>query len=141
MFVVAGLPDTPEKLAKSHESSLRIFTHIKITELDSTDRKYVIDKGLEEGNKLNENKTSIASDARDRIASLSKDTHTSSNNSRIQRLTRTLATKFRLKMCSMLPSSTVAQSMQSVAATTSRRSMIESSLTNTDKCCRSWPKG
>ena len=54
MFVIAGLPDTPEKLSKSHESSVRIFTQLKITELSVADRKYVVDKGIEVGNKINE---------------------------------------------------------------------------------------
>ncbi len=72
MFVVAGLADTPEKLAKSHESSVRVFTHLKIGELSPADRRYVIDKGLEEGNKLNQEKTTIAAEAREQISMLSE---------------------------------------------------------------------
>jgi len=72
MFVVAGLPDTTEKLAKSHESSVRIFTQIKIRELGSTDRKYVIDKGLEVGNTINLEKTTIADEAKEQIAVFSE---------------------------------------------------------------------
>ena len=72
MFVIAGLPDTPEKLSKSHESSVRIFTQLKITELSVADRKYVVDKGIQVGNKINEAKTSISVGARDQIAMLSE---------------------------------------------------------------------
>jgi hypothetical protein len=72
MFGIAGLPDTPEKLSKSHESSVRIFSQLKISELSVKDRKYVIDKGIEEGNKINDAKTSISEDARDRIATFSE---------------------------------------------------------------------
>jgi hypothetical protein len=72
MFVIAGLPDTPEKLASSHESSVRIFSHLKIAELSLKDRKYVVDKGIEEGNKINTDKTTITDDARDNIATLSE---------------------------------------------------------------------
>lgn len=72
MFILAGLPDTPEKLSKSHESSVRIFSHMKISELSSSDRKYVVNKGIEEGNKINAEKTSITADARDHISTLSE---------------------------------------------------------------------
>lgn len=72
MFVIAGLPDTPEKLSKSHESSLRIFNHMKIVELNTPDRKYVINKGLAEGNKINAEQTSISSDALEAISVLSE---------------------------------------------------------------------
>jgi hypothetical protein len=72
MFVVAGLPDTVEKLSKSHESSLRIFTRIKINELSVEDRNYVIDKGLEQGNTVNEEQVTISNEARSQIAYLSE---------------------------------------------------------------------
>jgi|ERR1035437_7398823 AAA+ ATPase superfamily predicted ATPase len=72
MFVVAGLPDTSEKLSNSHESSVRIFTPLKITELSMDDRKYVINKGLEAGNKINTEKTTISDDGRNQIAALSE---------------------------------------------------------------------
>lgn len=72
MFIIAGLPDTPEKLSKSHESSVRIFNHMKIDELGVADREYVIDKGLEEGNRINMEKTTIAPDARKMISVLSE---------------------------------------------------------------------
>jgi hypothetical protein len=72
MFVVAGLPDTPEKLSASHESSVRIFTPIPITELSMSDRCYVIDKAMEAGNKINREKTTIAGDAKIQVANLSE---------------------------------------------------------------------
>lgn len=72
MFVVAGLPDVVEKLSNSHESSVRIFTQLKIKELSPEDRKYVVNKGLEEGNKLNATSTTITETAMTIISSLSE---------------------------------------------------------------------
>jgi hypothetical protein len=72
MFVVVGLPETSSKLAKSHESSLRIFNHIRVKELNPKDRFYVIDKGIEEGNRINNEKTSISEDAKQHISTLSE---------------------------------------------------------------------
>jgi energy-coupling factor transporter ATP-binding protein EcfA2 len=72
MFVVAGLPEVVEKLAKSHESSIRIFTHLKIKELNFTDTKYVVDRGIAAGNDVNEVKTTIGELAKDHIATLSE---------------------------------------------------------------------
>lgn len=72
MFIVVGLPEISAKLAKSHESSLRIFNHIRVKELNPTDRYYVIDKGIEEGNRINAEKTSISDDAKRHISTLSE---------------------------------------------------------------------
>lgn len=72
MFIVVGLPETSSKLAKSHESSLRIFNHIRVKELNPRDRFYVIDKGIEEGNRINDEKTSISEDAKRHISTLSE---------------------------------------------------------------------
>jgi hypothetical protein len=72
MFIVVGLPEISAKLAKSHESSLRIFNHIRVKELNPTDRFYVIDKGIEEGNRINDEKTSISEDAKRHISTLSE---------------------------------------------------------------------
>jgi len=72
MFVVAGLPEVNEKLKASHESSLRVFTELKIKELSPDDRFYVIDKAIEKGNKINSEKTTITSDAKGRISVLSE---------------------------------------------------------------------
>lgn len=72
MFVVAGLPEIIEKLIISHESSIRIFTQLKIKELNPEDRKYVINKGLEEGNKINAEPTTISEKAKTNISTLSE---------------------------------------------------------------------
>lgn len=72
MFVVSGLPDVVDKLIASHESSVRIFTQLKIEELNDKDRAYVLDKGLEAGNKLNEEKTTITDSAKTYISTLSE---------------------------------------------------------------------
>jgi hypothetical protein len=72
MFIVAGLPEVIEKLSASHESSLRVFSELKIKELKPEDRNYVIDKGIEEGNKINSEKTTITKDAKTHISTLSE---------------------------------------------------------------------
>lgn len=72
MFIVAGLPDVVEKLASSHESSLRVFNQFMIKELSVDDRKYVVDRGLEEGNKVNAEQTTITSEAKTLISTLSE---------------------------------------------------------------------
>jgi hypothetical protein len=72
MFIVAGLPDVVEKLSLSHESSIRIFTQIEVKELKPDDRKYVINRGLEVGNEINSEKTTITSLATNMISTLSE---------------------------------------------------------------------
>lgn len=72
MFVLAGLPEVVEKLNNSHPSSIRIFTQLKIRELSQGDRHYVIEKGLEEGNRINETKTTITDEAKKHISTLSE---------------------------------------------------------------------
>jgi len=72
MFVVAGLPDVVEKLSCSHESSVRIFTQLKIAELNPMDREYVVEKGLEQGNLINTEQTTVTEDAKKRISTLSE---------------------------------------------------------------------
>lgn len=72
MFVIAGLSDVNDKLAQSHPSSLRVFTQLKLVELAPRERVYVIEKGMEEGNRINSEQTSIAEDAKMRIAALSE---------------------------------------------------------------------
>ncbi len=72
MFVVAGLPDIVEKLSSSHESSIRIFTQIKVKELVPKDRTYVVNRGLEVGNAKNAEKTTIATEAITLISTLSE---------------------------------------------------------------------
>lgn len=72
MFVVVGLPDITDKLLQSHESSLRVFTPIKITELSPIDRKRVVELGMDEANRINDEMTIITSDAKDHISTLSE---------------------------------------------------------------------
>jgi AAA+ ATPase superfamily predicted ATPase len=71
-FIVAGLPELTEKLSNSHESSLRLFTELKVKELNVRDRLYVIDKGIEEANKINEEQTDITQSAKNHISTLSE---------------------------------------------------------------------
>ncbi|MFM5818076.1 AAA family ATPase [Aeromonas caviae] len=71
-FIVAGLPELTEKLSTSHESSLRLFTELKVKELKVQDRFYVIDKGIEEANKINESLTEITQSAKEHISTLSE---------------------------------------------------------------------
>lgn len=68
MFVIAGLPETAERLSQSHESSIRIFSQIKLRELSQDDMKFVIDKGIEAGNEINSEKTTIEGAAKEKIA-------------------------------------------------------------------------
>lgn len=72
MFVLAGLPDVIERLSSSHESSVRIFNQLKIGELSPPDRKYVIERGIEEGNKINVEQTTITEKAKTHISTLSE---------------------------------------------------------------------
>ena len=72
MFVVDGLPEIKDILTVSHQSSLRVFTELTIKELNPADRFYVIDRGLEEANKVNAEKTVITESAKDQISMLSE---------------------------------------------------------------------
>jgi hypothetical protein len=72
MFVVAGLPDVIGKMSESHESSIRIFNHLLVSELSPEDRHYVIDRGLTVGNKINTEQTTITSEAKNFISTLSE---------------------------------------------------------------------
>lgn len=72
MFVLAGLPEVNDKLSASHQSSLRVFTELKIKELSVSDRHYVIDRGMDEGNKINTEATTVSSDAKGLLSSLSE---------------------------------------------------------------------
>ncbi|WP_313252412.1 ATP-binding protein [Stenotrophomonas sp.] len=72
MFIIAGLPETSEKLKASHESSLRVLHPVRVNELKSEDRKLVINRGIEYANKINDEKTQITNDAVDQISTLSE---------------------------------------------------------------------
>lgn len=71
-FIVAGLPDITEKLYASHESSLRVFSELKIRELKTEDRYYVIEKGIDQGNQINDVATTISKAAKSHISTLSE---------------------------------------------------------------------
>lgn len=72
MFVIAGLPDVNDKLVQSHPSSVRVFNQLKLAELAPRDRVYVIEKGVEEGNRLNSDQTTITDEAKTRIGAFSE---------------------------------------------------------------------
>ncbi|MGI9371816.1 MAG: hypothetical protein ACR2OJ_04920 [Hyphomicrobiales bacterium] len=72
MFVVAGLPEVIEKLKNSHESSLRVFSHLKVRELTPDERRYVIDRGIEVGNEKNQEEITITGEAKNYISTLSE---------------------------------------------------------------------
>ncbi len=72
MFIVAGLPDVVEKMSESHPSSIRIFKYLVVETLSLKDRRYVINRGLAKSNEINEEKTTISSNAKDYISHLSE---------------------------------------------------------------------
>jgi len=72
MFIVAGLPEVVEKLTTSHESSIRVFSQLIIKELNSEDRRYVVNKDLEVGNEKNTEQTTITEDACNMISTYSE---------------------------------------------------------------------
>ncbi|NSL56524.1 ATP-binding protein [Uliginosibacterium aquaticum] len=72
MFIIAGLPTVVEKLSESHPSSIRVFTQVPLGELSPSDRRYVVDRGLEEANKVNKIQTKISPDAKIQISVLSE---------------------------------------------------------------------
>lgn len=72
MFVVAGLPDAIEKLSASHESSIRIFSHLIVKELTPEERKWVVERGITVGNEMNSDKTTITQQAINSISTLSE---------------------------------------------------------------------
>ena len=51
LFVLAGLPQSTDRLRESHESSLRLFEEFEMKPLSSDDVKYVINSALTEINK------------------------------------------------------------------------------------------
>jgi len=72
MFVFAGLPSVIEKLSDSHESSLRVFNHLNVEKLGVQDCYYVIEKGINEGNEINNIETQITDNAKKHIKNLSE---------------------------------------------------------------------
>jgi len=72
MFILAGLDEVVSKLRDSHPSLLRNFDILDIKGLKKEDRKLVISKGLEKGNEINEEKTTITDEATTLISTLSE---------------------------------------------------------------------
>ena len=72
IFVIAGLPIVIDKLSTSHPSSIRIFNHLIIKELSPEDRQRVVDSGIEEGNKINSEVTTVTTEAKKLISTLSE---------------------------------------------------------------------
>jgi hypothetical protein len=72
MFVVAGLPDACEKISESHQSALRIFSQMKILPLIEKDSNFVVERGINQANEVNEVKVEIETEALQRIAGLSE---------------------------------------------------------------------
>jgi len=72
MFIVAGLPETAEKLKISHESSLRALHPMKVKELEPKDRKFVVDRGIAHSNNINTDQTAITEEAKEQISTLSE---------------------------------------------------------------------
>lgn len=69
---LAGLPNLSAKLRDSHESSLRLFHTLVLQPLEVGERLQVLDLGLEDANKNNEEKVEIDADAADLISEFSE---------------------------------------------------------------------
>jgi hypothetical protein len=69
---LAGLPDIIPTLRQSHESSPRIFKTMSLKPLEVSERKRVIDLGLEEASKKNGFKIIITPEAKNLISNLSE---------------------------------------------------------------------
>lgn len=69
---LSGLPALLNKLRESHESSLRIFNILELKPLEFDERMTVIDRGLQQANKGNDQETSIDDNAKRLIANLSE---------------------------------------------------------------------
>ena len=73
MFIVAGLPDVVEKLTSlAWNRQCEFLLNWSLKELNPDDRKYVVNRGLEVGNEQNNEQTTITTDARNMISTLSE---------------------------------------------------------------------
>jgi hypothetical protein len=72
MIGLAGLTDLRDVLRESHPSSLRIFDEIQLRRLSSEDSSRVIDMCLEEANEKNSFQTTITTEARNFLVSVSE---------------------------------------------------------------------
>jgi Cdc6-like AAA superfamily ATPase len=71
-FGLAGLPELRTVLAESHRSSLRLFEEVVLGRLSTEEAYRVIDMGLRHANRLNDEKTTIADDAKRHLAAYSE---------------------------------------------------------------------
>lgn len=69
---LAGLPTLLAKLRSSHESSPRLFTTMLLEPLSEEERNLVIESGLKEANAKNTEQTTITSQAKTMLSSLSE---------------------------------------------------------------------
>ena len=71
LFGLTGLPGFVAKLRESHQSSSRMFTRWKLDTLSIEECSQVIERGIEQANKINNIKTSILNEAKKLIAEYS----------------------------------------------------------------------
>lgn len=69
---LAGLPELRNRLYASHPSSVRIFQELPLGRLTDAEVGHVIDICLERANRENEEKTTIAEDAKNTLVALSE---------------------------------------------------------------------
>lgn len=69
---LAGLPTLIPRLRASHESSPRVFETMKLDPLETSEREYVIRRGLEDAQNVNKKETKITRDAIKMISELSE---------------------------------------------------------------------
>jgi type II secretory pathway predicted ATPase ExeA len=69
---VVGISGVIKKMRDSHESSVRIFTQIRLSVLENGERKDVVGLGLDEAEKKNDFRVSIDDDALGLISMLSE---------------------------------------------------------------------
>lgn len=72
VFGLAGLPTVREVLLEGHPSSLRLFDQISLGTLSEKEVSLVIDRCLEAADKVNPSKTTISTEARAMLISLSE---------------------------------------------------------------------
>jgi ABC-type dipeptide/oligopeptide/nickel transport system ATPase subunit len=69
---IVGITGVIKKMRDSHESSVRILSHIRLSVLEQDERKEVVRLGLDEAENKNGFRVDIAEDALDLISSLSE---------------------------------------------------------------------
>jgi hypothetical protein len=71
-IAIIGISSVLEKIKESHESALRIFSYYNLEPLNPSERKIVIELGLDEAKEKNGTETSIDEDAKDVISGFSE---------------------------------------------------------------------